>query len=222
MQATNKLSFRPYRPTDLDKCAQIAADAWPFASSLVPEGDFPRLMRGYIELACLPSTRLEVACISDEVVGLLFAWIGSEMTLADRLRTPLTGVAMGIRAVLGQYGRIKHPIALLRDGIAAGSRVKDHRPRTEAIVELLAVSASHRRQGIGRALMDRFVNAARGRGVRRIALHSDEMSSWRFYEAYGFERWATFREIISSRLTREEKKGFVYVIEIESPVEGTT
>lgn len=222
IQAMDELSFRPYRPTDLDACAQIAADAWPFASSLVPEGDFPQLMRGFIELARLPSTRLEVACISDEVAGLLFAWIESESTVAHSLRMLLVGVAIGARAVLGAYGRIKHPIALLRDGIATGSQVNEHRPKAGAIVELFAVSADHRRQGIGKALMDRFVSAARDRDMRRIALHSDEMCSWGFYEAYGFQRWATFREILSSRLTGEDKMGFVYVMELKPHLEGTT
>ena len=69
--------------------------------------------------------------------------------------------------------------------------------------------------------MDRFVHAARDKGVCRIALHSDEMSSWGFYEAYGFERWATFNEVITSRMMGENKKGFVYVMDIEAHPRGS-
>ena len=211
------LTFRPYSPDDLDACAQIAADAWPTASTLAAEGDFLRLMHGYVELGRLPSTRPEVACLSDRVVGFLFARIDSEVSATHYLRVLLSCAAIGTRGLLGRYGRISQPIGLLRDGIATGARVRRHMPEADAIVELFVVSAEHRGQGIGKALMDRLVDVARDRGVRRIALHSDELSSWGFYEKYGFQRVATFDEVISSRLTGESKKGFIYVMDLERP-----
>jgi GNAT superfamily N-acetyltransferase len=198
----------------------MAADAWPLVADLVPEGDFVKLMRGYIQLGRLPSTRLEVACISGKVVGLLFARLDSEVTLAYRWRTILSSIAIGAQMTLGRYGRISQPLRLLGDGIATGARVRKHRPKADAIVELLVVSAQHRGQGIGRALLDRLVGTARDRGARRIALHSDELSSWGFYERYGFQRWATFSEVIASRLTGEDKKGFVYVMDLEPHTPG--
>lgn len=218
--AMTNLSFRPYQPDDLDTCAQMAADAWPIVSVLVPEDDFARLMRGFVELGRLPSTRCEVACISDRVVGLLFARIRSEITLAHGLQTVLSCAAIGMRASLGRYGRIARPLAILRDGIVTGARVKKHTPEAGAVVELLVVSSQHRGQGIGRALMDRFVAVARCKGARRIALHSDEMSGWGFYKKVGFRRWATFREVITSRLTGKDKQGYVYVMDLEPRPEG--
>jgi GNAT superfamily N-acetyltransferase len=215
-----KVSFRPYHPSDLDTCAQMAADAWPVVSVLVPDGSFARLMRGYVELGRLPSTRCEVACISNRVVGLLSAQIRSEITLAHGLQTVLSCAAIGMRAGLGRYGRIARPLALLRDGIVTGARVRKHMPKAGAVIELLVVSSQHRGQGIGRALMDRFVTVARCKGARRIALHSDEMSGWGFYEKVGFRRWATFREVITSRLTGKDKQGYVYVMDLDPRPKG--
>jgi len=179
------LSFRPFQPGDLHTCAEFAAGAWPVVSVLVPGQDVKKLMRVYIELARLPSTWLEVACISEKVVGLLFGRVNSECSTATELRTLFSGLRLGCKAILGQYGKLWKPIRLLMKGIATGARVKRHMPETDAIVELFVVDSEHRGKGIGRTLMDRFVAAAKSKGARVIALHTDQSSNWRFYEKYG-------------------------------------
>ena len=52
------------------------------------------------------------------------------------------------------------------------------------------VAATHRRRGIGRALLDQAVAWAREAGIRKLELH---VFPWneaaiRLYETYGFER----------------------------------
>jgi ribosomal-protein-alanine N-acetyltransferase len=58
-----------------------------------------------------------------------------------------------------------------------------------ARILMFAVSAPFRRQGIGRQIMDAFVQACAMRGLRRIELEvrvsNDE--AIRFYKRYGFE-----------------------------------
>jgi GNAT superfamily N-acetyltransferase len=172
-------------------------------------------MHGYIELARLPSTRQEVACISDEAVGLLFGRMDSDCTPATELKTLLASLRMGCRAILGRYGRIKKPLTLLRKGITTSTLVKKHLPETDAIVKLFVVDSEHRGKGIGRALMDRFVAAAKSKRARVIALHTDQLSSWWFYEKYGFKRWGTFTEVVSSYLKGKDLEGYTYVMELE-------
>jgi predicted GNAT family N-acyltransferase len=55
----------------------------------------------------------------------------------------------------------------------------------EEKVQRVAVKAAHRRQGIGRALMQRIVEDARGRGVRRLELDA-QCQVEAFYRALGF------------------------------------
>ena len=147
----DSLSFRPFRPDDLPVCAEFAADAWPITSVLVPGQDVVKLMHGYIELARLPSTWLEVACVSSKVVGLLFGQVRSEYTIMPRLRTLFSCLRLGYRAILGQYGKLWQPLTLLRKGIATNIRVERHRPDPDAIVELFIVGSEHAGKGIGRA-----------------------------------------------------------------------
>lgn len=71
------------------------------------------------------------------------------------------------------------------------SLARDPHPASAHVADLgLMVSASHRRRGIGRALLDAAVKWARMVGVDKLELH---VFPWnepaiRLYERYGFER----------------------------------
>ena len=71
------------------------------------------------------------------------------------------------------------------------SLARDPHPSSGHVADLgLMVAASHRRQGVGRALLDAAVEWARRAGVRKLELH---VFPWnepaiRLYEGYGFER----------------------------------
>jgi len=68
---------------------------------------------------------------------------------------------------------------------------RDQHPASRHVADLgLMVAASHRRQGIGRALLERAVAWARGAGVRKLELH---VFPWNeaalaLYESVGFVR----------------------------------
>ncbi|MBN1975963.1 MAG: GNAT family N-acetyltransferase [Anaerolineae bacterium] len=216
----DKLSFRPFHPDDLSACAKFAADAWPAVSVLVPGQDVVKLMHGYVELARLPSTWLEVACVSGRTVGLLFGRVNSNCTPASELRMLFSSLGLGCKAIRGQYGRLQKPLTLLRKGVATGALVKRHSPEADAVVELFVVDSEHSGRGIGRALMDRFVTAAKRKGARVIALHTDQSCNWRFYEKYGFKRRSAFTEIVSSYLEGQNVEGYIYVIETDDLTVG--
>jgi L-phenylalanine/L-methionine N-acetyltransferase len=71
------------------------------------------------------------------------------------------------------------------------SVARDPHPSSRHVADLgLFVAASHRRRGIGRALLEQAVDSARDVGVRKLELH---VFPWNepaigLYEAFGFER----------------------------------
>jgi RimJ/RimL family protein N-acetyltransferase len=96
-----------------------------------------------------------------------------------------------LRAVRG------HPDAAVyvaeEDGRLVGrlSLARDPHPASRHVADLgLMVAATHRRRGVGRALLDQAVAWARSAGVAKLELH---VFPWNvpaiaLYESYGFER----------------------------------
>jgi RimJ/RimL family protein N-acetyltransferase len=71
------------------------------------------------------------------------------------------------------------------------SLVRDSHPASPHVADLgLMVAAGHRRQGIGRALLERAVEWARDQGIEKLELHVFPYNepAIRLYEEFGFER----------------------------------
>jgi len=75
--------------------------------------------------------------------------------------------------------------------VARLSVSRDPHPASRHVADLgLMVAESHRRQGIGSALLRETVTWARGAGVRKLELHVFPWNepALRLYETFGFER----------------------------------
>ena len=71
------------------------------------------------------------------------------------------------------------------------SLARDPHPASAHVADLgLMVAASHRRRGIGRALLDASAQWARASGVRKLELHvlPHNTAAIALYEAFGFRR----------------------------------
>jgi len=80
-----------------------------------------------------------------------------------------------------------HAVAFNRLGRALGTgRMLEHVPGV-AKIGRMAVSSSSRHAGVGRAVLDALVDAARARGDRQAVLHA-QLSALPFYERAGFVR----------------------------------
>jgi putative acetyltransferase len=73
-------------------------------------------------------------------------------------------------------------------GVLVGTGALVPRSPEEAEIVRMSVDQELRRQGVGRQILDRLVEEARGRGFRRIILETT--ATWKdviaFYLAYGF------------------------------------
>ena len=99
------------------------------------------------------------------------------------------------RRYLRAVRRFPHAAVLVADddGRIVGrlSISRDEHPASKHVADLgLMVAASHRRRGIGRALLDAAVEWARDAGVRKLELHvfPHNEPAIRLYEDFGFER----------------------------------
>ena len=83
-------------------------------------------------------------------------------------------------------------VAEVPEGLVARLSVaRDPHPASPHVADLgLMVAASHRRRGIGRALLQQAVDWARENGVTKLELHvfPDSKPALALYEAFGFVR----------------------------------
>jgi putative acetyltransferase len=84
-------------------------------------------------------------------------------------------------------------VAERSDGIVIGrlSVARDQHPASSHVADLgLMVAKGHRRQGIGRALLERAAEWARGAGVTKLELHVFPYNepAIKLYEDFGFRR----------------------------------
>jgi predicted GNAT family N-acyltransferase len=84
----------------------------------------------------------------------------------------------------GRDGDCRHYLVRTLGVAIATARVMPGPPGVEK-VQRVAVKAAHRRRGVGRALMQRIVDDARGRGVRRLELDA-QCYVETFYRDLGF------------------------------------
>jgi RimJ/RimL family protein N-acetyltransferase len=93
---------------------------------------------------------------------------------------------------LRRYGDAAIFVAECRHGIVGRlSLGRDPHPASRHVADLgLMVAATHRRMGIGRALLDQSVAWAREVGVRKLELHvfPHNEAAIALYESYGFRR----------------------------------
>jgi RimJ/RimL family protein N-acetyltransferase len=99
------------------------------------------------------------------------------------------------RRYLRTLGRYPHAAVLVGEVegrlVARLSLARDPHPASAHVADLgLMVAASHRRRGVGRALLDAAVEWARGAGVRKLELHVFPYNepALALYEGFGFRR----------------------------------
>lgn len=152
--------------------------------------------------------------------GLLFGNLPTG--LLEEAREVLLTVAFMLRRLLWRRGEME-PIAraALWRAISREALYYIHTPRGKAAEIGVLTSQEGWRGGIGRALMDAFVEEVRSRGVKRVDLGSDSELAWGFYEKYGFERVASWpHHAYDYSLPGREVTAYIYSL-VVTPRAGT-
>jgi hypothetical protein len=109
----NTLHFRNFQKKDTQRLAELAVDAWPIVSSLVPVDDIPKIMKAYLEINRIGSTWHEIATINDRVVGFLFGKLEQDQQFIDKIRAIIPNLYILFKIIIGRYGRLSEPFIFL-------------------------------------------------------------------------------------------------------------
>lgn len=204
------VSFRHYQRTDLSACGRIAAEVFPLLAGRSAGEDITKVMKSQIDSSYAISNYHELAVADGEVAGLIFGRLRRTAFLIDMCRTMKEFVLIIGGFLLGKYGSRRKLIRFAGPGLRALRVLRRNMPASEAEVVLFAVAPECQGTGIGRALMDRFVDQALHCSAKSIAVPTDETASFGFYERYGFTRWAEFNDPLESYCADRPVKGFIY------------
>jgi RimJ/RimL family protein N-acetyltransferase len=134
-----------------------------------------------------PSDAQGVKDLGDEVSAEPEGWLATQ----DRWRS--VGDERRYLRAIRRYPHAAVFVAEAEDGRIVGrlSLARDQHPASRHVADLgLMVAGSHRRQGIGSALLGAAVEWARANDVRKLELHvfTYNEAAIRLYERFGFER----------------------------------
>lgn len=210
----DKLQFRRFTTEDIPECAQMIADTWPI-SNVIPKEGVIDLVQTFLDFFRLYSTWLEVVCTSGKVIGFLFGKINRDYGMGDRFKAFFAILATVIRAFAGRYGTIPKRFTLLRKLVLTIIKTLLNSPKADGEVILFVVDCKYRGKGIGRMLMDRFLDVAKRKNAKIITLCTEQKTcNWKFYEIYGFKRYRTFYDDLIAYVINEDTNSFIYVIDL--------
>ena len=199
------IRYRPYADADLDRCAALAAEAWPIASVLSVNTHL--LMQAYVRSSLLFSDYTEMCCADNKVIGFLFGLTHKKL---PGLKARFELNRLFCEFVAGKYGPSERRFRFLASFVLTLLKVEWLCRRFDSEVELFVVDAAHRGQGIGRSLVDHFVEHLRDTNKRTLYLYTNMVSNWRFYERYGFLKDREFYDNQLSFLRGTKTHGYIY------------
>ena len=205
--------FHPYRPQDLNRCTELSVSAWPIVNRLARSKNAHEFMRVYVLLGLAQSDYAEVCCQGEKVVGLLFGATGDTPLCPEQKRESRNLLWAFVR---GRYGRMKHHLRFLFGFVYSALKFEFLCSRFDSEVTLFIVDKAHRRQGLGRALMDHFIDHARANKRKTVYLGTDVESSWGFYEHYGFEKDRDFHDNGLSVMRGKRTQSFIYYYDLRN------
>ena len=178
------ITYRPYVDDDLDRCAVLAADAWPIAAVIAE--DTHSLMKGFVKLSLLWSDYTELCCINNKVVGFLF---GLTQKKLPSFRQSLEMNKMSWQFFTGKYGKPRHRLRFLMSFTQTLVKVEFYCRTFDSEIELFVVDKECRGQGIGQCLIEHYLDQLRGLDVPGVHLHttSHNKAACRLYEKVGFQ-----------------------------------
>jgi ribosomal protein S18 acetylase RimI-like enzyme len=209
------VQFRDFRRGDIETCARISADAWPETANVTGSGDTVRTMKLYVEFYYYSATWLDVACVDGQVVGLLFGRIDRESGISGRIRSRLGHVRVYLKLLTGRYWKGADRFKLVRSAMSDDRSIVENSPDADGEVMLFVVDGRFQGKGIGKALMDRFLQQARKADSKRITVSTNDIGcNWGFYDKYGFKLQGSFRDSFTSIVRKQEIKNLIFSIDL--------
>ena len=206
--------LRNYEAGDLERCMELVNDAWDFDAHIGHPQASTLVKDWYVNGSLAESRHFRVVEDDGVVAGLLFGAAGTGPLFDNGFG--------GLRGGLRQLWRfLRTPGWTPKERWVWLSAVRAHEarrrsvlPQSDSEITLLAVDSAARGKGLGRQLMDDYLDLCRSLSKSRVTVETDLHSNFGFYEHYGFVRVATFDSPMTRLFAGEPADTFVYVLDL--------
>lgn len=198
-----------YKEEYKDECISIISEVWPLTGSgLIKKEHEWDLTRLDFEIKMLNSNHLEIVLIDGKVSGILFGRIS--MKLLNRINSLIHTALKLLFFLLGFYGKNQKRLHLLKEFIKDNNKLKKYYNLNNHEVTLFVMNPSFKGQGIGKVLMNNYIDKVKTQNSQPIYLYTNEDCTWQFYEKYGFERIVNFPHRLFELFNNKKIECFIY------------
>jgi GNAT superfamily N-acetyltransferase len=215
------LAIRPYEPGDRDTVRRLAADTAFFGEPVERYLDDRRLFCDalYEYYTDYEPQHGWVACAGDEVVGFLMGCVDTSVQRHLWIRRVFPRIALGLLTGKYRTGRLtwRHTRRLARMSLRTRPRVN---PAKYPAHLHLNIHARWRRHGLGRRLLEAFLQQLRECGTPGVHLNTTSLNSTagRLFESVGFRALDTRVAPQWEGLVAGDVFSVSYVLELAAPV----
>lgn len=211
--------FVPYEEKHFFGCVDLVMSTWNFHSNFM---DVPcnRIIYEYYLKTCLNwNHHLDVIVDEHEqVIGILFG-SKEDTSFIEELKFSrqdrLNNKWKNKKIQNGHFGNkevANRELARFAMNDVLGEKDAS---RFDGEVNLFIVSQAYQGQGLGKQLMDRYLNFCRSNKLRSVFLWTDEDCNHAFYSRYGFSLHKRFSTYIRSELKSPTENGMVFSLKVQ-------
>ncbi|GMQ57452.1 hypothetical protein AN1V17_18470 [Vallitalea sediminicola] len=148
---------------------------------------------------------------NDRLVGLLMAG-----PIKQKLSLKHIGLGINViyRWLTGQFGKRIRALKTTSIMVKDNKKIMKDANRYDNEITLFFVDENTRGNGLGKKLMNRYINYCKNRSIKNIILMTDAGCNYGFYEHYGFKRINAVHSNLFAK-PEIEYNGFAYAYKVE-------
>ncbi|KNF07730.1 acetyltransferase [Gottschalkia purinilytica] len=182
------LIFREFKMSDSKDLYSLIDCTWDFNRFIGNSEDTALATEIFFLISLYSSTYTQVIENDGKTVGLLFGRIDKEFNLLKKLKCNFIILRKLISFLFNKNEKLSSFSDLIKRGRDLTYMPKNLKKMFDGEITLFVVDSRCRGKGIGKSLMNNFIDICRDKNLKKTYLFTDTECNYGFYEAYGFKR----------------------------------